>query len=135
MAHVLQGGRPSSSTPEESVDKIAASLGVSVPGDEAARNNRIAGLGPLLGIAAGVSTGSALGVARALGWLPTRVVTGAVASAVGMVAGNGPMTLLGVTDPRSWAASDWAADVIPHLAYGVVAAAVLDVLNGDGPHR
>jgi hypothetical protein len=35
------------------------------------------------------------------------------------------MTALGVTDPRSWDATSWLSDVIPHLAYGAVTAAVL----------
>ena len=32
---------------------------------------------------------------------------------------------LGVTDPAGWSAADWAADVVPHLAYG--AGVVLDL--------
>jgi hypothetical protein len=39
------------------------------------------------------------------------------------------MTALGVTDLRSWAAKDWVADVIPHLAYGALTAVVLDDLD------
>lgn len=39
-----------------------------------------------------------------------------------MLGANGPMAGLGVTDPRSWSAGDWAADVVPHLAYGLVTA-------------
>ena len=46
-----------------------------------------------------------------------------------MIGSNGPMTLLGVTDPRTWPASAWFADVLPHLAYGAVTAAVLDTLD------
>jgi len=46
-----------------------------------------------------------------------------------MAATDGSMTALGVTDPRSWAAKDWMADAIPHLAYGAVTAAVLDTLD------
>jgi hypothetical protein len=42
-----------------------------------------------------------------------------------MLVGNGPMTLLGVTDPRTWSTTDWAADVVPHLAYAAAAAATL----------
>jgi hypothetical protein len=49
-----------------------------------------------------------------------------------MLAGNGPMTVLGVTDPRRWGAVDWAADVLPHLAYAGVAAVTLDALDGRG---
>jgi hypothetical protein len=40
------------------------------------------------------------------------------------------MTVLGVTDPRSWAAMDWAADVAPHLAYALTASATFAALDG-----
>jgi hypothetical protein len=43
-----------------------------------------------------------------------------------MVAGNGPLTMLKVSDPRQWSPGDWAADVLPHLAYGLVTAATYD---------
>ena len=46
-----------------------------------------------------------------------------------MLAGNGPMTVLGVTDPRSWRPVDWVADIVPHLAYAAVAAAALDAFE------
>ncbi len=39
------------------------------------------------------------------------------------------MTLLGVTDPRTWPVSSWVADVVPHVAYGAVTAAVLEQLD------
>jgi hypothetical protein len=39
-----------------------------------------------------------------------------------MLAGNGPMTLLGITDPRDWDTASWLSDAIPHVAYGVVTA-------------
>ncbi len=38
------------------------------------------------------------------------------------------MTALDVADPRTWPTSAWVADVVPHLAYGAVTAAVLDRL-------
>jgi hypothetical protein len=46
-----------------------------------------------------------------------------------MIGSNGPMTALGVTDPRTWPASFWLADVVPHLGYGVVTAVVLEQLD------
>lgn len=39
------------------------------------------------------------------------------------------MRVLGVTDPRTWPASPWVADIVPHLAYGAATAAVLDRLG------
>jgi hypothetical protein len=42
-----------------------------------------------------------------------------------MLAGNAPMTVLGVTDARTWRAADWAADIAPHLSDAVAAAGTL----------
>ena len=119
-------GRPSSSTPEDTVEALADAAHVPIPGDEDTHENRVAGLGPLTGILAGVGTGAVLGVARAAGWRPGPLLTGAAATGLAMLAGNAPMTALGVTDPRTWPASSWLADLVPHLAYGVTTAAVLD---------
>jgi hypothetical protein len=35
------------------------------------------------------------------------------------------MMRLGLTDPASWSAIDWASDAIPHLAYGTLTVTVL----------
>lgn len=122
-------GRPTSSTPEDSIQALSARTHVSIPGDGEARGNRVAGLGPLLGVAAGVGVGALLGLTRAAGWRPGLGAATAAAAAGALIAGNSPMTVLGVTDPRSWSAADWAADAVPHLAYGAVTAAVLNRLT------
>jgi len=122
-------GRPTSSTPEETVEKLADLTGATVPGDEDARGNRLSGLGALTGIAAGVGVGAAYGLARAAGWRPG-VLVGTIATTLAVeLAGNGPMTALRITDPRTWPASSWAADLGPHLAYGAVTAAVMSALD------
>src|SRR4051812_33062032 len=118
-------GRPASSTPEDTVVKLADKAGVAVPGEGDVRDNRIAGLGPLSGLLAGITAGEVLGVARAAGWRSRLGTTAAVSTLAAMIAGNGPMTVLGITDPRTWAAKDWLSDVVPHVAYGVVTAWVL----------
>lgn len=46
-----------------------------------------------------------------------------------MVGTSGPMTVLGVTDPRSWPAKSWVVDIAPHLAYGAVTAGALERLD------
>jgi hypothetical protein len=122
-------GRPSSSTPEDTVEALSSTLHVPVPGEGDTRQNRLQGLGPLTGMVAGVGTGAALGLARGAGWRPSRAL-GTVAATLGALLGsNGPMTVLGVTDPRTWPASSWAADIIPHAAYGAVTAVVLEQLD------
>ena len=122
-------GRPSSSTPEDTVEALADKAHVSIPGQGATRENRVAGLGPLTGLVTGIGVGAVLGLARAVGWRPRSLGGGVAAGLLAMVGSDVPMTALGVTDPRTWPASSWAADVVPHLAYGVVTAAVLDRLD------
>ncbi len=122
-------GRPTSSTPEDTVEALAGVVHARVPGDDDTRPNRLTGLGALTGIAAGVGAGAAYGLARAAGWRPTILVGTIVTTLAVEVAGNGPMTALKVTDPRTWPASSWAADLGPHLAYGAVAATVMEALD------
>lgn len=121
--------RPASSTPQDTIEALSEKAHVSIPGKGEDRTNRVAGLASLTGIAAGVGTGALLGLARAAGYRPGKVVGGLVATLGALLGTNGPMTALGVTDPRSWAAKDWVADVIPHLAYGALTAVVLDDLD------
>jgi drug/metabolite transporter (DMT)-like permease len=116
-------GRPSSSTPEQTVERLSEKAGIRVPGDGEERKNRLAGLGPLMGLVAGVGTGALIGCSSAVNSRAGATALGA--TVVAMVAGNGPMTVLGVTDPRTWSAPDWVADVVPHLAYGLVVSFVL----------
>jgi hypothetical protein len=117
--------RPASTTPEQSVQRLADLIGLDLGEGEKAEHRK-AGLGPLLGYATG------LGIAVCYGLLARRRLPGPVAAlaltALAMIGSNTSMTLLGITDPRRWTAADWAADLVPHLAYGAVAAAVYDQL-------
>jgi hypothetical protein len=122
-------GRPSSDTPERTAERAIEEVGVDLPGDEEAREHRLAGIGPLLGVVTGVGVGALLGGFRAAGWRASSTATAAVATAVALVGANTPMAALGVSDPRTWSATDWTADVVPHLAYGAVTAALLGTLD------
>jgi len=121
--------RPASSTPEDTVEKLAEKVHVQIPGEGEDRDNRLAGLGPLAGIVTGVGIGTLLGLARGLGWRPSPAVGAVVATVVVLIGANGPMTALGITDPREWNLDAWLSDVVPHVAYGVVTAATLDGLD------
>lgn len=126
-------GRPASDTPQQTVRVLSAKSGVGVPGDHDTRENRVAGLGPLLGILTGVSVGAAYGAAlsRLAGRSP--VVVGTVLVGAAAMAGSDvPMTALGLTDPTSWTAADWASDAVPHLAYGLVTALAFRAAAGPG---
>ncbi|MCZ2815743.1 hypothetical protein [Modestobacter sp. VKM Ac-2984] len=122
-------GRGSSSTPEQTVEKLADKAHVQIPGDEETRQNRVSGLGPLTGLAAGVGTGIVVGLARAAGFRSQPAVGTALISAGVLVAANGPMTVLGITDPRTWSASSWLSDLVPHFAYAVVVKTTMDAFD------
>ncbi|GAA4398740.1 hypothetical protein GCM10023088_83130 [Actinomadura verrucosospora] len=120
-------GRPASSTPEKSVEKLADVVGFALgEGEEA--ENRKAGLGPMLGFGTGLGAGLLYGLLAGRRRFPRPAGT-AVLTALAMAGSTAPMTVLGLTDPRKWSASDWASDVVPHLAYGAVAALVYEALN------
>ena len=122
-------GRGTSSTPEDTVEKLSDKIHVPVPGEGDERDNRVSGLGALTGIVSGVGIGGLLGVVRAAGWRPG-ILAGSTAATLGALLGtNGPMTALGITDPRTWPPSSWVSDVVPHLAYGVVTACVVAGLD------
>jgi hypothetical protein len=121
-------GRPTSTTPERTVEAMAKLFGLTVPGTGDTLANRLLGLGALTGYAAGIGVGLVLGLAYALGWRPGLLVATLVASAIALIGTNGPMTVLGVTDPRTWGLVGWISDLIPHFGYGVVTALVLHYL-------
>jgi len=122
-------GRGTSSTPEDTVEKLSEKTHLPVPGDGDDRANRVSGLGALTGIASGVGVGALLGLVRGAGWR-SGLLAGSTAATLGALLGtNGPMTVLGVTDPRTWPPSSWVSDVVPHLAYGAVTAAVVAGLD------
>lgn len=116
-------GRPASDTPERTVQRLADLAGVEVSGEPGQRQARLSALGALAGIATGVGVGALYGLAQGLGPGSSVRSGTAVATATVLAAANGPMVLLGVTDPRSWSGRDWLADLIPHAAYGAVTAA------------
>jgi hypothetical protein len=122
-------GRASSSTPEDTVEKIAGMAHVSIPGDDETRENRKQGLGSLLGLVAGVGVGVLTGLVRASGYRSAKPVGITLTTLGVLVAANGPMTVLGVTDPRTWSATDWVSDLIPHLVYGVVLKTTMDAFD------
>ncbi|SNR36878.1 hypothetical protein SAMN06272737_104182 [Blastococcus mobilis] len=122
-------GRGTSSTPEDTVEKLAETAHLTIPGEGDTRRNRVQGLGPLLGLVAGVGVGVLGGLARAAGYRSSTPV-GTVVTTLGvLVAANGPMTALGITDPRTWSGTDWLSDLVPHLAYGVVVTTTMDAFD------
>ncbi|GEK22464.1 hypothetical protein [Cellulomonas xylanilytica] len=119
-------GRPASSVPADTVTRL---LGARLPGSGATLDNRREGVAALAGIGVGLGAGVAAALVRAAGFRPGPVAIGAAT----MAATDVPMARLGVTDPRDWTAADWAADVLPHLAFGAAVHGTLTRLDDDPP--
>lgn len=122
-------GRGASSTPQQTVEALADKTPADVPGTGEERQNRVSGLGPLMGMATGVGVGVAYAALTSVLLRPPLLV-GAVLTAAAATAGSlAPMTALGVSKPASWGFDDWASDVVPHAVYGLVTAATYDALT------
>ena len=120
---MLIRARPASDTPERTAQALADLAHLEVPGQPEQRQARLSAIGALAGILTGVGIGALYGLTHGLGMRRSTGRGAVAATATVLVAANGPMVLLGVTNPRTWSASDWLADVIPHVAYGAVTAA------------
>jgi hypothetical protein len=118
-------GRGASSTPERTVEKLAALAHVPIPGEGEKRANRVQALGALTGLVAGIGVGGMVGLARASGLRTGTLLT----TLTVLIATNGPMTVLGITDPRTWSATDWLSDLVPHLAYSAVVTTTMDAFD------
>ena len=118
---MLVRGRSASSMPAEVAsslaDRIELPLGSAL---SERRKPREEALGALLGLANGILIGVAYGALHPTlqdtpGWARALIVGGAA-----MLASDGPAVALEKTDPRTWTASSWVSDILPHLAYGIV---------------
>ena len=118
-------GRSASSVPEHLVDAVSHRVGRDVPGRGKEKDSRRAAFGALAGIANGLGTGTLASVARSAGIRFSPPVGAVLTGAVAMAATDIPVAALGVSDPRTWTAADWAADAVPHLAFGAAVQAVL----------
>jgi hypothetical protein len=118
-------GRGASSTPEDTVEKLAEKAHVPIRGHGEVREHRLQGLGALTGLVAGIGVGGLIGLARAWGVRADTLMT----TVTVLVSTNAPMTVLGVTDPRTWSAADWVSDLVPHLAYAAVVQTTLDAFD------
>jgi hypothetical protein len=113
-------GRPASDIPQQAVEAVANRSGRPIPGDGEDRQNRLTGLGSLGGIATGMAIGVVAGLVRpGLARLPGPLAAVGLGLAA-MAVTDGSLVRLGLTDPRTWSATDWASDVVPHLAYGAM---------------
>ncbi|WP_433089210.1 hypothetical protein ACQP1P_22745 [Dactylosporangium sp. CA-052675] len=122
-------GRAASGAPQELVARFAEDTGVSVPGDEHTRENRLQGLGPLVGAGTGVAVGALAGLlhhalARRGYRMPAALEVALIGGAA-MALADVPLKVFRVSDPKTWTVKDWASDIVPHLVFGAVTLAGL----------
>ncbi len=118
-------GRPTSSVPEHDVQTLADQAGVDLAAglsDEQVESRK-EGLGALMGYLTGLGIGAVYGILRPLAPNVSPPVAAIALGLGAMAATDGVTTLLGHADPREWSPSDWASDIVPHLAYGAATVA------------
>jgi hypothetical protein len=77
----------------------------------------------------GLGVGAAYGLLRPhLGMFSTPRA-GITLGLAAMLASDGPMVALGVTDPREWDLESWLSDLGTHLVYGLATAAAYDAFD------
>jgi len=128
--------RPSSNVPAQTAERATDLVGIELEADgnqsddaEPHGQNRKQGVGALMGYLSGFGVGAVYGLLRPriLAGVP-RSVAGVGIAAAATAATVAPYSALGVSNPRTWPASSWAADIIPHLCYGWATAAAFDAL-------
>ena len=128
-------GRPASPVPAQLVDAVAERIGRSVPGRGRTQESRRSALAALAGLGNGLGVGVLASAARSYGVRFPAPVGAVLAGATSAAATDLAIAGLGVGDPRTWSAADWAADAVPHLAYGVAVQTVLEAAPTDREHR
>lgn len=125
---MLVRGRSASGLPARLADRLAGRAHVPL-GDGEEKDNRAEAAGALLGYATGVGAGAAYGLLRRCRPpLPTWLAGPLLGAAV-MAGSGGPAAALGLTDPTSWDAASWVSDIVPHLVYGLTAAAAYRAMS------
>ncbi|MER6984282.1 hypothetical protein [Streptomyces carpinensis] len=125
---MLLRGRAASEVPAQVVGRVADRAGVPL-GDGEEKDNRAEAAGALFGYLTGIGAGAAYGLLRHRRAPLPNWVAGPLLGAAVMVGANGPATVLRLTDPTSWDLTSWVSDVVPHLAYGLTAAAAYRALG------
>lgn len=122
-------GRPASTVPADTVKRAAEETGTQLARESETAENRSQGLGALLGYASGLGFGAMYGALRSRGDDVSTAAGGLGLTLAVMAGSTAPSVALGVTDPREWGVQGWLMDIVPHLAYGFVTAAVYDYVT------
>lgn len=129
-------GRSSSNAPAKLVSTMADTLGLPLSSQGVKANdqnqtaqNRESGIGALMGYVNGLGTGVVYGLIRSqLDEIPLPLAAVGVGLAA-MAGSDVPLTVLGVSNPKTWGVSGWLEDLIPHLIYGLVTVGTYEALT------
>lgn len=135
-------GRASSGVPTQVAGKLTDAVGLDlqskqdgskpVSDNEKARaSHRLSGIGALMGYVTGLGVGAVYGSLRPQLSSISAPLAGMALGAAAMAGSDVPATVTGATDPRSWGASGWLSDIVPHVIYGVVTVAAYESFAGD----
>ena len=124
-------GRASSEVPAKVAGTLTQSVGMPLEAeanstehasktDQAKAQHRLTGIGALMGYATGLGIGALYGLARPVLVKLPLPLAGLALGAAAMASSDVPATITGATNPKSWGASGWASDIIPHAIYGLV---------------
>jgi hypothetical protein len=129
---MLARARPASEVPAKVAGRLAEGAGIELaqPGErpDKAENRKQAG-GALLGYVTAIGVATGYAVLRRIGLRLPMPVAGLAMGAAAMALSDTAATALRVTDPTTWGAEGWIADIVPHAAYGLAAAATLELLD------
>jgi hypothetical protein len=128
-------GRAPSDMPAEVVRRVSEKVDfvpLSVPSEQAddVTKNRRSAMGALSGYSIGIGIGALYG-AFAYAIPPEKRGTfnqSLVLAGIAMAASDVPAQLLGATNVKEWTPASWASDIVPHIAYGIITAAVFAVI-------
>ncbi|MDQ3226071.1 MAG: hypothetical protein M3Q50_05510 [Chloroflexota bacterium] len=129
---MLVRGRGASDVPAKMAGALADALGIDPlltrkTGKTA--ENRRGATGALLGYGLGVGLGGVYGLLRpVLGRAPTPL-TGLAVGLVAMTVSDASYALTGASDPTTWTTTDWLADLVPHVIYGLVTIATYELVS------
>jgi len=76
-----------------------------------------------------IGTAVAYALIRRVGLRLPVPIAGLAMGGAAMAISDSTATAMGVTDPASWGAAGWLSDIVPHAAYGIVAAATLELID------
>jgi hypothetical protein len=126
---MLVRGRPASDVPARTVNELAKKIGIDrLDADDDKTNNRRSATGALVGYADGVLGGVAYGALHSAVRIPWPLGA-ALLAGLTLLVGEGSAARVGVVDWSKWSAKEWIADIVPRLAYGGVAALVVEALE------